>query len=84
MTASYGLLELKIDKKEDELIELLEEHEAIEKITKEHDILFATLKREISSTEINTYLIEKGLVLSHLVKRKPSLEQQFLDLTNHK
>jgi len=84
MTASYGLLELKIDKKEDELIELLEEHEAIEKITKEHDILFATLKREISSTEINTYLFEKGLVLSHLVKRKPSLEQQFLDLTNHK
>jgi len=46
--------------------------------------LFATLKREISSTEINTYLFEKGLVLSHLVKRKPSLEQQFLDLTNNK
>jgi len=84
MTASYGLLELKIDKKENELIKLLEEHEAIEKITKEHETLFATLKREISSTEINTYLFEKGLVLSHLVKRKPSLEQQFLDLTNNK
>jgi ABC-2 type transport system ATP-binding protein len=84
MTASYGLLELKIDKKEDELIKLLKEHEAIEKITKEHETLFATLKREISSTEINTYLFEKGLVLSHLVKRKPSLEQQFLDLTNNK
>ena len=84
MTASYGLLELKIDKKENELIKLLEEHEAIGKITKEHETLFATLKREISSTEINTYLFEKGLVLSHLVKRKPSLEQQFLDLTNNK
>ena len=82
MTASYGLLELKIDKKENELIKLLEEHEAIGKITKEHETLFTTLKREISSTEINTYLFKKGLVLSHLVKRKPSLEQQFLDLTN--
>jgi len=28
-------------------------------------------------------LFEKGFVLSHLVKRKPSLEQQFLDLTNN-
>ena len=46
-------------------------------------LLIATLKKEISSTEINKYLFEKGFVLSHLVKRKPSLEQQFLDLTNN-
>ena len=37
----------------------------------------------ISATEINQYLFENGLVLSHLVKRKPSFEQQFLDLTNN-
>jgi ABC-2 type transport system ATP-binding protein len=31
---------------------------------------------------INEYLFEKGLSLSYLVKRKASLEEQFLQLTN--
>jgi ABC-2 type transport system ATP-binding protein len=83
MTASNGLFELKIDEKEDELIRVLENHEAIGKVTKDHETLIATLNKEISSTEINTYLFNKGFILSHLVKRKPSLEQQFLDLTNN-
>jgi ABC-2 type transport system ATP-binding protein len=84
MTDSKGLFELKIDRKEEELIKVLENHEAIEKVTKDHETIIATLKMEISSTEINTYLFNKGFILSHLVKRKPSLEQQFLDLTNNK
>lgn len=84
MTASNGLLELKIDEKEEELIALLESHAAIGKITKDHQTIIATLNQEISSTVINKFLLEKGFVLSHLVKRKPSLEQQFLDLTNNK
>ncbi|UAM98940.1 ATP-binding cassette domain-containing protein [Polaribacter litorisediminis] len=84
MTASNGLLELKVEKQEKELITLLENHPAIGKITKDHETIITTLNREISSTEINTYLFENGIVLSHLIKRKPSLEQQFLDLTNNK
>ena len=83
MTASNGLFELKVDENEYELIKLLENHNAIGKVTKEHETLIATLKSDISSTEINKYLFDKGFVLSHLVKRKPSLEQQFLDLTNN-
>jgi len=83
MTASSGLFELKIDEKEEELIKVLENHEAVGKVSKDHETLIATLNKEISSTEINTYLFNKGFVLSHLVKRKPSLEQQFLDLTNN-
>jgi ABC-2 type transport system ATP-binding protein len=83
MTASNGLLELKVDENEDELIKLLENHEAIGKITKDHETLIATLNSNVSSAEINTYLFKNGIVLSHLVKRKPSLEQQFLDLTNN-
>jgi len=84
MTASNGLLELKIDDKEKELLALLEKHPAIGKIIKDHETIIATLNSEISSTEINTYLFKNGIFLSHLVKRKPSLEQQFLDLTNNK
>ncbi|TVZ55464.1 ABC-2 type transport system ATP-binding protein [Lutibacter sp. Hel_I_33_5] len=83
MTASNGLFELKIDENEEKLLTILENHEAIVKVTKDHETIIATLKSDISSTEINQYLFENGLILSHLVKRKPSLEQQFLDLTNN-
>ena len=83
MTASNGLLELKIDNNEEELITLLNNHEAILKVTKEHETIIATLSKNISATEINKDLFNKGFVLSHLVKRKPSLEQQFLDLTKN-
>jgi ABC-2 type transport system ATP-binding protein len=83
MTASKGLLELKVDSKEAELIQLLENHAAILKVTKDHETIIATLNSKITATEINQFLFEKGFVLSHLVKRKPSLEQQFLDLTNN-
>lgn len=81
MTASKGLFELKIDNNEDELISLLENHDAILKVTKEQNLIIATLNEEISASEINSFLFKNRLVLSHLVKRKPSLEQQFLDLT---
>ncbi len=83
MTASKGLFELKVDTDEEKLLSILEEHSAIGKVTKEHETIIATLNSTISSTEINEYLFKKGIVLSHLVKRKPSLEQQFLDLTNN-
>ena len=83
MTASHGLLELKVDKTEDELISFLKNHEAILKVSKDHETIIATLSKTISATNINKELFNKGFVLSHLVKRKPSLEQQFLDLTNN-
>ena len=81
MTASKGLFELKIDNNEDELISLLENHDAILKVNKEQNLIIATLNEEISASEINSFLFKNRFVLSHLVKRKPSLEQQFLDLT---
>lgn len=84
MTASNGLFELKADDKEAELMSLLESHEGIGSLKKEEDIIIANLKEQISAAEMNSFLFEKGITLSHLVKRKPSLEQQFLDLTNNK
>ena len=81
MTASNGLLELKVANNDAALLDELEKHPAILKVTKEHETIIASLKDAISTEEINSYLFTKGIVLSHLVKRKPSLEQQFLDLT---
>ena len=83
MTASKGLFELKVEKDEEKLLAALEMHTSIQKITKDHQTIIATLKDAVSATEMNVFLIEKGIYLSHLVKRKPSLEQQFLDLTNN-
>ena len=83
MTASKGFLELKIEKDEEKLLAALELHPSVQKIVKNHEIIIATLRDDTSATEMNTFLFEKGLFLSHLVKRKPSLEQQFLNLTNN-
>ncbi|MDO6674548.1 ATP-binding cassette domain-containing protein [Tenacibaculum sp. 1B UA] len=82
MSASNGFFELQADN-QDTLIQLLENHPAIGKIKEENGILIASLASELSASEINTFLFDKGVSLSHLVKRKPSLEQQFLDLTNN-
>jgi len=82
MVASHGLFELKTDSDTEKLIELLTKFEGIASIKTEDDKLIATLNKPVSASEINSYLFHNGIVLSHLVKRKPSLEQQFLTLTN--
>lgn len=83
MTASKGLFELKTDNGLDTLKELLEKHTCIGKVLEENGKLIATLQEELSATDINAYLFKNGITLSHLVKRMPTLEQQFLSLTNN-
>ncbi len=83
MTASNGFFEIKVETNEEKLLHLLEAHPTIGNVKKEGEFIIATLDETISATDFNTYLFENGIVLSHLVKRKPSLEQQFLDLTNN-
>jgi len=82
MVASHGLFEVKVDSDTEKLIELLTKFEGISAIKTEDDKIIATLNKPVSASEINNYLFQNGIVLSHLVKRKPSLEQQFLTLTN--
>ncbi|OGS71363.1 MAG: ABC transporter ATP-binding protein [Flavobacteria bacterium RIFCSPLOWO2_12_FULL_35_11] len=82
MVASQGLFELKVDTDSEKLMELLTKFEGIASIKTEDDKIIATLNKSVSASEINNYLFHNGIVLSHLVKRKPSLEQQFLTLTN--
>lgn len=82
MTASHGLFELKVEIDSDKLLDLLSNFEGIASVKNDNDTIIATLSKPISATEINSYLFKNGIVVSHLVKRKPSLEQQFLSLTN--
>jgi len=83
LTASNGLFELTVEENSEKLLELLSNFEGIASTKKgEENKIIATLNKPVSASEINTYLFKNGIVLSHLVKRKPSLEQQFLTLTN--
>ena len=84
MTASKGLFELKIANDKIKLLTLLEQHHGIGAVKEEGEFIIAYLTEEMEATEINTFLFKNGIAVSHLVKRKPSLEQQFLDLTNIK
>lgn len=83
MLSNEGFFELKAENIT-KLKEIVLQHPSIEKIKEEDDKLLVFLKSNIEANELNQYLFEKGIVLQHLVKRKNSLEEQFLELTNTK
>ncbi|MCM4159369.1 ABC transporter ATP-binding protein [Antarcticibacterium flavum] len=81
MNASHGFFELKCSETE-KLQALLSEHPAIGKINSKDGLVTAFLDEPMDAETLNSYLFSKGIVLSYLVKRKESLEEQFLQLTN--
>lgn len=82
MINSHGFFELKADKHE-ELISILEKHANIDKVKIEGELITAFLNQPMSASDLNKLMFEKGILLSHLVKRKESLEEQFLQLTDN-
>ncbi len=80
MNASHGFFTLKSDNLES-LKAALEQHPDFDSVKEENGTLVAFLKHPMEASEINRYLFDKGVVLSHLVHRKESLEEQFLQLT---
>ena len=81
MTSNEGFFEIQAD---DNLAlqKAILTHPAVERIKEEGDKVFVYLKSALSSTELNTFLFEQNICLSYLVKRKNSLEEQFLELTS--
>lgn len=82
MSANEGFFELQADDTEN-LISVLKTHPAIESTKKEEGKVFVTLKSALEAKDLNRFLFSKNISLSHLVKRKSSLEEQFLELTNN-
>ncbi|AXT20800.1 ATP-binding cassette domain-containing protein [Flavobacteriaceae bacterium AU392] len=82
MISSQGFFELKTENSE-ALIKLLEEHPSFEKLKVESDLITAFLNTPMEASDFNKLMFEKGITLSHLVKRKESLEEQFLQLTDN-
>jgi len=83
MSASHGLFELNTNEPKNKLISILNNNSHIGSVKEEGDYIIAYLTEEMEASEINNYLFKNGITVSHLVKRKPSLEEQFLDLTNN-
>ncbi|ESU20591.1 ABC transporter, ATP-binding protein [Flavobacterium cauense R2A-7] len=65
------------------LKEILQNHPAVDKMEDEDGKLFVYLKSPLEASELNRYLFQNDIILNHLIKRKHSLEEQFLQLTNH-
>jgi ABC-2 type transport system ATP-binding protein len=80
MSANEGFFELQADDTE-KLIQLLKTHPAVETVKQEEEKVFVYLKSALEASSLNKFLFQNNINLSHLVKRKHSLEEQFLELT---
>jgi len=83
MTSNEGYFELESDNNES-LKTVLGSHPAIEKVVTEDGKVLVYLKSPLAAADLNKYLFENNIFLNHLVKRKTSLEEQFLELTKNK
>ena len=82
MLSSEGFFELQADDM-DLLESILAKHPSVDKIIMEEGKLLVYLNNVLEAKDLNTYLFQNNVVLNHLVKRKNSLEEQFLQLTNN-
>ncbi|WP_299518995.1 ABC transporter ATP-binding protein [Winogradskyella sp.] len=82
MISSHGFFELKTEE-HDELLKLLKSDSNFGKLKVEDGLITAFLNEPMSASDFNKLMFAKGIVLSHLVKRRESLEEQFLELTNN-
>ncbi len=81
MKASFGFIEL-ASNQEEELIQLLKEIPQVKEVSKtEHRYLKAILNANFPPEEMNKICFEKGIVLTHLMWKKETLEDNFLALT---
>jgi ABC-2 type transport system ATP-binding protein len=82
MISSHGFFELK-SQQQDKLMTFLNSHPNFSSVKMENDLITAFLSEPMDATEFNQLMFDNGIVLSHLVKRKESLEEQFLKLTDN-
>ncbi len=72
---------LKADKSHEEIENCLRRLDGVTEIRQENGHTVIQVSKELHSGEVNAFLMQNGIRLSHLEMRKPSLEENFLDLT---
>lgn len=83
MSNTKGYFELKSDNG-DLLLENLLAMPYFSSAKYEGQLIVAQIKEDIAAADLNRKLAEKGIFVSHLAKKKESLESQFLELVKQK
>ncbi|SHM58355.1 ABC transporter ATP-binding protein [Flavobacterium chilense] len=83
MSANHSFFEVMADDVLS-LKNILSSHSAVEKVVEEEGKILVYLTSDLSASELNQFLFSKNITLTHLVKRKNSLEAQFLELTKNR
>jgi len=73
-------IEIKAESNIQNLEYILKQIPFIIEVEQKDDLFLLTCKNDITTTQLNTVLIEKGIILSHLSKYKLSLEKEFLNI----
>ncbi|CAM3609204.1 ATP-binding cassette domain-containing protein [Flavobacterium gelidilacus] len=63
------------------LMQVLDNHPSVKNCIEEEGKVIVHLKGKLEAEELNQFLFENKIILSQLIKRKHSLEEQFLQLT---
>ncbi|MFY8065994.1 MAG: ABC transporter ATP-binding protein [Flavobacterium sp.] len=77
-----GFFELRAESNSN-LVEMLKNHPEVEKISEAEGKVIVYFKSQLDASLLNRYLVENGIYLNHLVFKKMSLEEQFLELTKN-
>ena len=79
MSNSKGFFELKAENSEN-LVQILTDLNLFSSVKMKDNLIVAQISEDISAKDLNQLLVQKDIFLSHLVKKKESLETQFLEL----
>lgn len=82
MTRNQAYFELESHQM-DELLSALQSLSYFDEVKKDENRVIATIAHPIAPAELNKLLVEKGIYLSHLVLKKQSLENQFIELVKN-
>lgn len=81
LNTNHGFFELKTPE-EEKLLNFISGHPDFNQVKTEAGLITAFLENPLEAEDLNKQLFEQQIFLSQLVKRKESLEEQFLQLTN--
>ena len=82
MNASHGFMTLKAADNQT-LITALNNMGSFDSVKTEGELVLAYLNQPMDAADLNRQLQGQGIILSHLEKRKESLEEQFLEITQN-
>ena len=83
MASSLGFFEMKSNQHK-ELVDFIKSHPKITSFNHHKKLIKVYINENVDSEELIKELFDKKIILTHFIKRKESLEEQFLKLTKKK